>query len=267
MPDNPTLLLEMKSADPTLPEAEIRKRVNRQFLLQQAIVTQAAHELSLSTDYYYTPRVLGYSIPDQILRLERLPGLVPLRERLADERVLYWVLSRVARTMAFIHTHLHIPADQRVPVPAGWMMGEAHPVSLHGDFNLINIAWQSSCERLVVLDWSSAPALGFVANEGPRELDIAHFLRCLLVQQIPFGKAMRRYTALRAFFMKEYQISSPVPIHHKRLVRMMCRLNRTILFKQFRRGMIRSLAHSLIGQFRFERDRLRPPSSISQDQP
>jgi hypothetical protein len=267
MPDNPTLLLEMKSADPILPEAEICKQVNRRFLLQQAIVTQAAHELSLSTDYYYTPRVLGYSIPDQILRLERLQGLVPLRERLADDRVLYWVLSRVARAMAFIHTHLQIPANQRVPVSAGWMMGEMYPVTVHGDFNLINITWQSSSDRLVVLDWSSAPALGFVANEGPRELDIAHFLRCLLLQQIPFGKAMGRYTALRDFFLKEYQTSSPVPIHHKRLARMMCRLNRTILFNQFRQGMVRSLAHSLIGQCRFERDRLRPPSSISQDQP
>ena len=267
MPDNPTLLCEMKSAAPIQPEAEIRKRVDRRFVLQEAIVTRAAHELSLSTDLYYTPRVIGYSIADQLLCLERLADLVPLRDLLADDRVLYWVLSRVARALAFLHARLQIPADQRVPVPAGWMMGETHPVTLHGDFNLINITWQSSSNRLVILDWSSAPALGFIATVGPRELDIAHFLRCLLLQQTAVGKAMYRYAALRDIFLKEYQTSSPVPIHHKRLARIICRLNRAILFKQFRQGKVRSLAHSILGQCRFERDRLRPPSFIPQDQP
>ncbi len=265
MPDRPTVLLEINSADSIESDLEIHKHVDRQFVEQQAIVTQAAHALSASTDFYYTPRVLGYSVVDQVLCLEYLNDLIPLRDLLEEDRTAFWVLSLVARSLAFIHANLQIPAARRVPVPPGWMMGEQKPVPIHGDFNLINVSWQTTSDRLIILDWSPAPSLDFVATVGPRELDIALFLRSLFLQQNHLCRAIRRYSALRDAFLNEYQSSSPVGIDWGRLNRMICRLNRTLLLKQLRRGMVRSAAQSLIGQFRFERDRLQSNSFHPED--
>src|SRR5690606_15348832 len=105
------------STELTIPDTEIRKSVDRRFIEQQAIVTQAAHELSTLTDLFYTPQVLGYNIADQTLCLERLNNLIPLRDLLEEARSAFWVLGMVARSMAFIHSNLHIFAEQRVSVP------------------------------------------------------------------------------------------------------------------------------------------------------
>jgi hypothetical protein len=68
MPDPTPPLLEMKSANPIKTKAELRKPLSRRFVLQQAIVNRAGHELSHSKDFDYSPQGLGYGVTYQILR-------------------------------------------------------------------------------------------------------------------------------------------------------------------------------------------------------
>lgn len=230
----------------------IVKNVNPKNAILEAALTKAAHLLSQGCDFFYSPRILDCDLRNGILKLERIEGIISLADYLihSDGKD---IIRKVARTLAFVHSRLEIPEELKRSVPQDWSGPDNDFVTLHGDFNLINVCCHVTSGRIVILDWSTGPALNFVATTGPRQLDIAHFIRSLLLQQRQVYRAFRLFYARTDDFLQAYQEELGQAINLHILGDILEKLNLAILYKQWRRKMVVSMTHTIIGHIIFRR--------------
>jgi len=224
------------------------KKVDPELAPLEAEITQAAHNLSKSCNLFCCPRVLDCDSQSGTLKLERIEGIVPLADYLDKKVVGIRVIKKVGRALACVHNRLEVPDEVRRLVPSDWQVLNNDCVTLHGDFNLINVCYKEDDDRIVILDWATAPALEFTGTSGPGYLDLAHFIRSLLLQQKHFLQAVRLFHLRTNAFLQAYQDELGRNISLSVLGEFLSRVNIAILRKQWRRKMLISLAQTLVGQ-------------------
>ena len=232
-------------------ETTIIKKVDPKHVAMEAEVTQAAHRLSQTCNLFYSPRVLDFDRQNGILKLERLEGIVPLKECLGQSDDGVRLIRKVGKALAFVHSRLDIPRDAARLVPRNWRGPKDDSVTIHGDFNMVNVCYKKDSDSVTILDWATAPALPFVGTVGPRQLDLAHFVRSLLLQQKKFFRAMWFFSRRVDVFLNAYLGELGKPIDLNLLGDFLSRLNLAILRKQWRRKMVLSLAQTLVGHIIF----------------
>jgi aminoglycoside phosphotransferase (APT) family kinase protein len=91
------------------------------------------------------------------------------------DRRLIGICERVGGALAQLHAEMRLPDALRIPLPASLASEPADECALHGDLNGSNVGYDSSTDRVVILDWSAAPALRVAATVGSRYFDVVWF--------------------------------------------------------------------------------------------
>jgi hypothetical protein len=188
----------------------VRKTGESSMLAVEAEKASRAFEIGRDSGLFYVPKVVKFDADAGLLDFERLPGLITLIELAArkDTRVIE-LLRKAGKSLAAIHEHLVLPGNMKCELPPEWMGSPDENVFVHGDFAGFNLCFDECSERLVILDWSSAPLLGRVVTYGSRFFDVVWF-----VIYIFYGVPRQRLfdwdaTSMADAFLSGYDESRP----------------------------------------------------------
>jgi tRNA A-37 threonylcarbamoyl transferase component Bud32 len=174
---------------------------------RERLRTLAGAKVGEQTGLFEVPRIVSFDDARGEIVFERLQ-LTWLREALSRSARSMELVARVARALAAIHGEMQPPAEA-VMVPGSGAGPEPDVVPLHGDFGMRNVFCLSRSDRLAIIDWSNADWLGFQADLGPAEVDVAVFLMSLFQRRLfgPFPIARRHEVA--SHFLATYGATAP----------------------------------------------------------
>jgi hypothetical protein len=153
-----------------------RKRGPTDRLAIEAAKTSAAARVAARTGLFHVPAVLRCDAAAGVLETERVHGFVSLMQLvLRRDPRLPRICERVGRAVAAVHAELRLADELRIPLPAPLAGEPADACVLHGDLNGSNVGFDPESDRVVLVDWSAAPALGVAATVGSRYFDILWF--------------------------------------------------------------------------------------------
>ena len=192
--------------------------------------TELGAKIAAECDLFDVPEILSHDDAKGEIVFRHLPDAVPLREHLS-RRPDPHLMGRVGRALAAIH-NAH-------PSPCG------SEVFWHGDYDMRNVLYSESKDRITVIDWSNANWVLEPAEKsnGSPGMDLGVALISLFHQR-PFGfMYISKTETLGAAFLQGYQrelgcfrIETVLPF-----ISGLIRLRREYWISQ--RGFLRNLFH------------------------
>jgi hypothetical protein len=179
---------------------------------RERLRTTAGFEVGRRTGLFVVPEVLSYDDARGEIVFERL-NLIGLREALSRRPGSSELVSRAARALAAIHQQMKASPGALVASHGEWGMSSGRsPVPLHGDYGMRNLFYISATDDLAIIDWANSDWMGFEADVGPAELDVAVFLMSLFHQRLfgPWPIPRRREVARQ--FLSTYSAASACPL-------------------------------------------------------
>lgn len=153
-----------------------RKRGDPERLAVEVAKTTWAVGVAARTGRFHVPPVVRFDADAGVLETERVHGFVSLMQLVRSrDRRLPGICERVGAAIADVHSETRLPGTQRIPLPSPLAGAPADECVLHGDLNGSNVGYDPKADQVVILDWSSAPALPVVATVGSRYFDILWF--------------------------------------------------------------------------------------------
>jgi len=141
-----------------------------------------AAAIGRATGLFYVPEVLQYCADQGILETEWIDGLESLNcVALQRDPKMGELCYRSGAALAAIHKHLRLPEKLKIRLPETTPTNSYAEVFVHGDYTGDNVCYDRKNDRLVIVDWSSAPLFGGKATFGPRYFDLiwfGHFFFC-----------------------------------------------------------------------------------------
>jgi hypothetical protein len=138
--------------------------------------TTCAASVAERTGLFHVPPVVRFDAESGVLETARVHGFRSLMQLvLARDPRFPEICERVGRAIAQVHTEMRLPEDARLPFPEPLRGERADECVLHGDLNGSNVGWDPATDRVVILDWSAAPALRTAASIGSRYFDVLWF--------------------------------------------------------------------------------------------
>jgi tRNA A-37 threonylcarbamoyl transferase component Bud32 len=202
---------------PALHMAECGKVVTKFVRPAQSALHQAAYTLSVESNLFCVPPILAKDESLGTINIAFIPGLVSLKDYLADTGCGTEMLVCVGRSLGLLHRKLHVIPDYVVEAPIPWRGQPDEQTLIHGDFNAINLCVDSVSGRLVILDWQSSPALPFWCTSATRYLDIAQFIRSLLLQQHSLLAGSRFFSKRVLSFREGYEQAAGIKLDKNKL--------------------------------------------------
>jgi hypothetical protein len=152
-----------------------RKRGVAAHLAVEADVTARAAALGTRSGLFFVPPVIWFDAATGVLETERVEGFRSLMElAVLRDPVVGALCSRLGRAMALVHRELGV--DRTVQVSAPVLRSEGGGVgAIHGDLTASNVGYDRDHDRLVILDWSAAPALAEPVTVGTPYFDMLWF--------------------------------------------------------------------------------------------
>ncbi|MBN1127123.1 MAG: hypothetical protein JXA82_19125 [Sedimentisphaerales bacterium] len=224
------------------------KHVDPSRIAMEFYLTNQANQLSRRTNWFYTPEVMDWDSVSGLLKLERINGLIPLSIYINNTHQDLELLWKVGRALGTIHLQMKPSSKIKSIAPKPWCGRPEDQVIVHGDFNTTNIGCRSTDKRIIILDWSNGPALPFQCCIASRYLDLAHFVRSLLLQQSCMIKAMQRYPDRMNVFLQGYCDQTGIVVDFTKLFTFLVLLNHAIMKKQWRQRKIISFIQSCLVQ-------------------
>ena len=164
----------------SVPSASFRKTGSPDMIRVEMAKTTAARDVGSSSGLFYVPRVLEANPDAGYLDSELLSGLTTLTDLTGrDDPNLMRALTLLGTGLAEVHGRLKLEPAFTLPMPSRWAEWGDDGVFVHGDLTMNNVCWDDGGDRLVILDWSSAPALGAPVTVASRYFDLAWF--CLAI--------------------------------------------------------------------------------------
>ncbi len=154
-----------------------RKRGPADRLGIEAAKTTWGARVGARTRRFHVPAVIRFDAATGVLETERVHGFLSLLQLVGrhDPRVIE-ICERVGGAIAEVHADSHRPDIPLIPLPASLASDPEQECVLHGDLNGSNVGYDPSMDRVVVVDWSAAPALGVSATVGSRYFDVLWFM-------------------------------------------------------------------------------------------
>lgn len=199
------------------PLGDFVKYGDRERLAIEAEKTALAHELAVTTNEFYVPRVLESS--DQRLVLERIHGIVPLRRALrsmTSRNRQRHLAFRTGRVLAHVHSKLCINT-RRLLMPHPFC--DEDIVAIHGDFGWTNVQYAEDRDLICVLDWSTPSWLNAWCTHGSSGWDIGLFITDLFFFRRGDRREMGGPRPLGKAFLAGYRSIRPLPQHYRRAIR------------------------------------------------
>lgn len=139
--------------------------------------TKQAIEIGDQSGLFYVPRILNFDAEKGILDFEKLEGLKTIQQVASENSYqIKLIMDRLGRSMAIVHENMVLPESMTNKLPTYWLGSSDDNVYIHGDLTGHNVCFQENNDRLVILDWSSAPILGCYHTFGSRYFDISWFI-------------------------------------------------------------------------------------------
>lgn len=209
----------------------IIKTLSQNTAAREALLTARAHEISNKTDWFYTPQIIHFNGVD-IIELERISNISSLRDLLELEIAIESnVLTKVGKALAIFHKELAIIDKQNC---------------VHGDFNIINVAYQYDTARIIVFDWCLNPALSN-SRQYSRLLDMASFLRAILLQLTSLKRPSMLWRQRSVQFLSAYEQEACEKIDYSSLWAWLRFLQLRCMLKQFKQRKFISLLREIYG--------------------
>lgn len=157
-------------------EGKGRKTDDVDKIAVEAEKTLLAGAIGRETGLFYVPEVLHFNEERGVLETEWIDGLQGLHSVAVQHAALMGELCcRAGAALGAVHKDLRLPEEMKVRLPGRLRSVPDADVFLHGDFNGSNVCYDQNRDRLVILDWSSAPLFGGKATFGPAYFDIVWF--------------------------------------------------------------------------------------------
>ncbi len=163
-----------------LREDIFRKTADVRLLAVEAAKAAKALEIGKDSGLFCVPRVVKLDSEAGVLEFERLSGLVTLLDlAVRKDPRLPALLEKTGRALAVVHEKLILPEEMKCEMPPEWMGPSGDNVFIHGDFACINVCFHEPSGELVIVDWSTAPAVGRTPTFGSRYFDVLLFVSSL----------------------------------------------------------------------------------------
>jgi len=175
---------------------------------RERLRTLAGQKVGQQTGLFLVPGIVSFDDARGEIVFERLP-LVGLGRALSDPNRSMELIGRVAKGLAAIHGQMEPAEGARTHGGALGMGAQRDPAPVHGDFGVFNVLFHADSDRMVVIDWANADWIGFDADLGAPEIDVAVFLISLFHRR-PFGpwRISRRHAVAR-HFLATYAEAAP----------------------------------------------------------
>jgi tRNA A-37 threonylcarbamoyl transferase component Bud32 len=176
---------------------------------RERLRTLAGREVGRRTGLFVVPEILSFDDARGEIIFERL-RLTWLREALSDPARSMELVGRAAAALAAIHGHMESPDGATTGSGGATGRGTQRDlVPLHGDFGMRNVFCLPHSDGIAIIDWSNAEWIGFDADLGPAEIDVAVFLMSLFQRRV-FGpwRISRRHD-VACHFLTTYSSASP----------------------------------------------------------
>lgn len=179
--------------------------------------TIKAYELSSTTNSFRVPKIVDYNLLEGWIGFEYFPQLSPLHTFFKNESQMADLIKRAGFCLGLIHNNLVLDEKDRVGLPGDALLGGLNNESafLHGDFNLINVQYDSSVDQLVILDWSLSPYLEKDANWGPIYWDVGCMVRAILTMPLYYSNQGKMRSRMADIFLDSYIMHSNYKIKPK----------------------------------------------------
>jgi SAM-dependent methyltransferase len=211
---------------------------------RERLRTEAGQAVGRRTGLFVVPEILSFDDARGQIVFERLP-LVPLPQALSEPSRAMELVGRAAVALAAIHGHM----EPSTTVTAGDVVGpEVSPkrtaVPLHGDFGMRNVFYVPASDGIAIIDWANAHWIGFDADLGPPEIDVAVFLVSLFHRRILDRWPIRRRHQVARHFLATYSSASPHGLDLESLGRILAAsASRFDGLTRRRKGPLRALAY------------------------
>ncbi len=186
-------------------ERTVSKRLETSDARLEAKKTSLAHKLSLKSGLFYVPKVFGFDRWTNTIEFERIDDYCTFGQIMAGDHDENELIYKAGNALGFIHTNFHLPDDLKRSCGSDNELNTDDCVYLHGDFNTINVGFSKDMNSIVILDWASAPVIGSSVTVGPRYLDIASFLRSLVMHQANFKSSLVHFCQRANTFLNGYE--------------------------------------------------------------
>jgi len=139
-----------------------------------------ARQIGIETGLFDVPRIVGIDSENGLVLFERIEGLQRLEAISGLARgVGVRACARLGESLAAVHLLLRLPESMERPLPTPWTGPGTHMVCVHGDLTAANVCWKSDGQRLIIVDWATAPAIGEEYTMASRYFDVMWFLAYL----------------------------------------------------------------------------------------
>jgi hypothetical protein len=154
-----------------------RKEADVRILAVEAAKAASALEIGKDSGLFCVPKVVKFDSGAGVLEFERLSGLVTLLDlAVRKDPRLPALLEKAGEVLAVVHEKLILPEEMKCEMPPEWMGPSGENVFIHGDFACINVCFHEPSGKLIIVDWSAAPAVGRTPTFGSRYFDILLFI-------------------------------------------------------------------------------------------
>jgi hypothetical protein len=227
--------------------AECGKVITKFVRPAQSALHQAAYQLSVESQLFCVPPILAEDTHLGTITIAFIPGLVSLKDYLANADCGAEMSACVGRALGLLHRELHVAPEHVVKAPPPWLGEPDEQTLVHGDFNAINLCVDNASDRLVILDWQSSPALPFWCTSATRYLDIVQLIRSLLLQQHSFLAGNRFFSNRVRAFTAGYEKTAGIKLNKTKLEFYINAYSRLAECKQWSAKKYVSWAQSKIG--------------------
>lgn len=191
----------------------LRKIVPPNLLSIELEKTKQASRVGEQTGLFYVPHIKGFNEKENTIDYEYLNGLCTVQElAVGNSSRLIEIFTRIGAALAAVHSHLVLPPQMKKELPGRWILSPKDNVFIHGDFTGKNVCFHEATNRIVILDWATAPFLEAQCTFGSRYFDITWFIY-FVFHYLPATAVTRwRSKDMADAFVKGYMEQQQTPL-------------------------------------------------------
>jgi hypothetical protein len=211
---------------------------------RERLRTLAGRKVGQQTGLFSVPEIVSFDDAHGEIVFERLP-LVGLGKALSDRDRSMEVMGQAAEALAAIHGTMETSEGARRASAGAMGVGVQRNLRpIHGDFGVVNVLLLADSDRMVVIDWANADWIGFDADLGAPEIDIAVFMMSLFHRR-PFGPSpIAQRHAVARHFLTRYASASPCGLDFESLTAIVAAITPSFNQRVRRlKGPVRALAY------------------------